>query len=147
MTDDDTSDDEIDDELEDLLEDTDVDTDSLSRIDIKDEHIFDDSNFDDDVHVVFADQLIPEDTPRSLDDCGSFFDGETEIVEGRLLFDTSSQRYCAVREVDVSDRVVTVTFLREADDGRHNTPHGVFEPSDETESVNWFVEGGRFIPS
>jgi len=140
------TDDEIDDELADILEDMDVDTDSLSRIDIKDEHIVEEP-VDDDVHVVFAENLIPEDAPRSLDDASSFFDGQATIMVGRLLYDTSSQRYCAVRQVDVADRVVTVTFLREADDGRHDTPHGMFEPTDSTETVNWWSDGGRFIPS
>jgi|GEM_PF-2912613 len=116
-----------------------VDThDGLSRLDRDDADRFIVDRPESNDETLTVDSLVPDD--------GGFFDGEAPITVGRVLYDTSSERYCAVRETTDGHREVTVAYLRRTDDGRHDTPHGRLQPTDDTLTVDWRSEGGRFVP-
>jgi len=87
--------------------------------------------------TVTAEDLQPE--------SGGFFDGEAPVMRGRVLYDTRAERFCAVAEADESRQAVTVRYLRPDGRGPHQTPHGTFSPTDETRTVDWPSDGGRYV--
>ena len=154
--------DDIDDELAELLEGTDVDTDSLRRIDTdvdsteKDDirrlprdaidDVVVDEPVDDDITVVFAGHLVPENVRPLTDDDVGFYDGQQSVTEGRVMYDVHREAFCVVCGATHERADVTVAFLEQSDDGPFETAHGTFSPTGETEAVHWPDQGGRFVP-
>jgi len=83
-------------------------------------------------------------TPRDIEPTPREVFG-VDLTEGRLLYDTETERYCVVESVDCETGDVTVERMVEVPNGC-DTPYGTVVRNGQVTVLNWHADGGRFIP-